>query len=259
MTDTRDWFPQNDEPNPMRAAQAGMRAPLPKRFYENAATQERDGLFVLTLDGRPARTPGRNLLAVPSRSLGDALAGEWQAQAVEINPAVMPLTRIVNSAIDGVASRREEVVDDLARYAGSDLLVYRAGHPERLVTAQAEAWDPVLDWIYDTYGARFILGKGVMHVEQPTASVQAVRGAFAAIESPIALAAAHVMTTLTGSVLLSLAHMHGFIDAQATWRAAHVDEIFQEDLWGQDEEAMKRRTLREQDFLAASTVYHQSA
>src|ERR1051325_4961903 len=121
MTDSPDWFPSEDEPNPMRAAQAGMKPPLPKRFYKEAGVEERGGLFHLTLDGRSAKTPGRQPPAVPTRGLARALAQEWARQAEEVDPSTMPITRIVNSAIDGVSPRHAEVVDDLVRYAGSDL------------------------------------------------------------------------------------------------------------------------------------------
>ena len=152
---------------------------------------------------------------MPSRALAEALAEEWQGQGGEIDPSTMPITRIVNSAIDGVAPRQAEVVDDLVRYAGSDLVYYRAGEPERLAHAQDAAWSPVLDWAKDAHGARFILGEGVMHVAQPEEAIAAIRRAIERIESPFALAALHVMTTLSGSVLIALAHAAQRLDADA--------------------------------------------
>jgi chaperone required for assembly of F1-ATPase len=254
--DPTGCFPESEEPrNPMKAAQAAMRPPLPKRFYKAAAVEERDGAFHLLLDGRPARTPGRNAIAAPRRALGEALAQEWDRQGAEIDPASMPLTRIVNSAIDGVGPRREAVIADMAKYAGSDLVCYRAGEPERLVAAQAEAWDPILAWAYEALGAQFFLSEGVVHVAQPEAAVAAVRARLEAIASPFRLAALHVMTTLTGSVLIALAHAAGRLDADAAWAAAHVDERHQESLWGEDEEALRRREAREAEFRAASTIY----
>ena len=239
----------------MRAAQAGMKPALPKRFYKQAGVEERDGLFLLTLDGRTAKTPTKQVLAVPSRRLAEALAEEWQGQGAEIDPSTMPITRIVNSAIDGVAPRQAEVVDDLVRYAGSDLVYYRASEPERLVQSQEAAWGSVLDWAKDVHGARFTLGEGVMHVAQPIEAVAAIRKAIEGIKSPFALAALHVMTTLSGSVLIALAHAAQQLDVDQAWAAAHVDELFQESVWGQDYEAMERRRRREADFKAASTVY----
>jgi chaperone required for assembly of F1-ATPase len=255
MTDPKDWFPSAEEPNPMRAAQGNMKPTLPKRFYKEAGFEERSGRYYLTLDGRTAKTPSRHDLAVPSSGLAEALAQEWGAQGAEIDPSTMPLTRIVNSAIDGVAPRQAEVVDDLVRYSGSDLTCYRAGEPERLSKAQDAAWSPVLDWAKATHGARFNLAEGVIHVAQPEEAVAAVRRAVERIDSPFALAALHVMTTLTGSVLIALAHASGAIDVDQAWAAAHVDEVFQESLWGEDYEAMERRKRRKGDFRAASEVY----
>jgi chaperone required for assembly of F1-ATPase len=255
MTDSRDWFPSDQEPNPMRAAQAGMKPALPKRFYKEAGVEERDGVFSLVLDGRPAKTPGRQALAVPTRGLAEALAEEWAAQGQEVDPSTMPVTRIVNSAIDGVAPRQAEVVDDLVRYAGSDLVYYRAGDPERLAQSQDAAWSPVLDWARDAHGARFTLAEGVMYVAQSDEAVSAIRRAVEQVMSPFALAALHVMTTLSGSVLIALAHAEGRLDIDQAWAAAHVDELFQESVWGEDYEAMERRRRREADFRAASMVY----
>jgi chaperone required for assembly of F1-ATPase len=253
----RDWFPDSEaEPrNPMKAAQQAMKpAPL-KRFFETATTEERDGAFVLTLDGRPARTPARNPLAVPTRSLGEALAEEWQRQGTEIDPALMPLTRLANSAIDGVASNPADVVEDVVKYVRSDLTCYRAGEPDRLVAEQRAAWDPILAWAHEALGARFVLSEGVTFVEQPETAVAALRARIAEEESPFRLSALHVMTTLTGSALIALAHVSGRLSADEAWSAAHVDETFQERVWGEDEEAMLRRRKREVDFHAASRLY----
>ena len=254
---TRGWFPGVDaEPrNPMKAAQQAMRPPLPKRFFEKAAAEERDGVYVLTLDGKPARTPARNLVAVPTQVLGEALAAEWQGHGREIDPDSMPLTRLVNSAIDGVAPDRGAVAEDLVKYVRSDLTCYRAGEPDRLVKDQADAWDPILAWANEELGARFVLGEGVTFVAQPEAAVAAVRTRIGEERSPFRLAALHVMTTLTGSALIALAHASGRLSAQEAWDAAHVDECFQERVWGEDEEAMQRRTRREADFNAASRLY----
>lgn len=239
----------------MRAARAGMKPTLPKRFYKEAGIEEQEGLFHLVLDGRKAKTPGKQALAVPSRGLAEALAREWAGQGAEIDPATMPITRIVNSALDGVAPRKAEVVDDLVRYAGSDLVYYRASEPERLARAQDAAWTPVLDWVRDEHDARFSLAEGVMHVTQPDESIAALRSVIERIESPIALAALHVMTTLSGSLLIALAHAGGPLDLDQAWAAAHADELFQESVWGEDHEAMERRRKREADFRAASEVY----
>jgi chaperone required for assembly of F1-ATPase len=257
MQNDNDWFPGADTGprNPMKAAQQAMRPAPPKRFFETAGVEARDGGFVLTLDGRPARTPARNLVSVPTRGLGEALAAEWQAQEAVIDPAAMPLTRLVNSAIDAVGASMAEVAEDIAKYVGSDLIVYRAGEPERLAAEQASAWDPILAWAYDAFGARFLLSEGVTFVPQPEAAISVLRARIASETSPFRLSALHVMTTLTGSALIALAHAAARLTAAEAWAAAHVDERFQERVWGEDEEAMQRRARREADFLAASRVY----
>lgn len=210
-----------------------------------------EGGYVLALDGRPARTPGRAALALPTAELGEAVAAEWDAQGETVDPATMPLTRLANSAIDGVARELEAVRRDIGRYASSDLVVYRAGEPERLVAEQSAAWDPVVDWARAELGARFVLRQGLTYVEQPPESVAAVQARLQEERSPFRLAALHVMTTLTGSVLLALMQAGGGIEARAAWAAAHVDELYQEGLWAADPEALARRAARERDFMAA--------
>lgn len=229
-------------------------APGPKRFYAQAKAVPGEGGFVLALDDRPARTPGRAALVLPTLALGDAVAAEWNAQGPTIDPAAMPLTRLANTAIDGVAATAGEVREDIARYAGSDLVVYRAGDPERLVADQAAAWDPVLDWARDALGARFVLREGLMFVEQPASSLARIRSRLDGETSPFALAALHVMTTLTGSALIALMHAAGALDLDAAWQAAHVDEFHQESRWGADDEALDRRRRRQAEFATASRM-----
>lgn len=230
---------------------------LPKRFYREVAAPLVDGVHPLLLDGRPARTPGRNPLVAPDSVIAEALVGEWQAQADEINPATMPMTRLINSIIDGVSQTRDAVVEETVRFAGSDLLCYRAAHPDRLVRRQEELWDPLLDWARERLGARFILAEGVMFVEQPPASIEAVRKAVEAQTSPHAIGALHVLTSLAGSILIALALAYRHIDAEAAWRAAHVDEDVQAEIWGADAEAQARRAARFTEFAAAAALVRQ--
>ena len=247
-----------DEPGPMIP---GRQAPpaKPKRFYALASVAERDGGFALLLDGRPARTPAKRGLALSSEAAAEAVAAEWNAQVAVIDPALMPLTRISNSAIDGVAEQMTAVADEVKTYLGSDLLAYRAPDPAPLVAAEAQAWDPVLDWVRDAFGARFILAEGVTFVGQPPATLARLGGVVDALvgqgpAAPFRLAALNVMTTLTGSALLALAVMHGRLSPEAAWAAAHVDEIYQESQWGSDAEALDRRERRWADMKAAATL-----
>ncbi|NEU11505.1 ATPase [Methylobacterium sp. BTF04] len=266
MSDTSnpDWLggpsvepaasPNPAPPDPTKSARGPGRPALPKRFYAAAGSAETDGQFRLTLDGRVANTPARNPLVLPTEALAQAVAAEWEAQVAVIDPHTMPLTRLANTAIDGVAPRRDAVIDDLSAYAGTDLLAYRAGDPERLIASQAAAWDPVLDWARDALDARFILGEGVMHVTQPEATVAALRRALAQTDGPFRLAALHTMTTLTGSLLLALAVLHDHLTPEQAWEAAHVDEAYQASVWGTDAEAEIRHALRKGEFAAAARL-----
>jgi chaperone required for assembly of F1-ATPase len=240
--------------DPMRAAQANMRPQPVKRFYRGAELREADGRHALTLDGRQARTPGRNPLAAPSRALMLELAAEWERQRETIDPAGMPLTRLLNSAIDGVAHTMAETRADILRYAGSDLLCYRAEEPDTLAQRQAHAFDPVLRWAAESLGARFHVTAAVVHLSQPPEALAAISAALDAYDDPIALAALSGMTTLTGSALLALAVARGLLSAEGAWQAAHIDEDFQAERWGADAEAMAQRQARRREFEAAATA-----
>jgi chaperone required for assembly of F1-ATPase len=240
--------------DPMRAAQNNMRPATLSRFYEVASVAPAGEGFALLLDGRGARTPAKNPLVLPTRALAELVAAEWAGQGAAIDPAAMPATRIANSAIDGVAAAMAATRAALAAYAQTDLLCYRAGAPERLVAAQAAAFDPVLDWAHEALGVRFFLAEGIIHMRQPEGSLNAVRAALEAFEDPFALAALHVMTTLTCSILLALAVFRGAFSAAQAWRIAHVDEDFQISQWGEDDEAMARRAARWREMAAAAAI-----
>jgi chaperone required for assembly of F1-ATPase len=238
----------------MRLAQEKMRAPEIRRFYARADIGEVEGGWALLLDGRAARTPAKSRLIAPRRKIAEAIAEEWAGQGEVIRPAAMPLTRLANSAIDGVARTLGETRAEIARYAGSDLLCYRADAPETLAARQAAAFDPVLAWAESALEARFVLGAGVMHVAQPERTLAAARAAVERYSEPFAVAALHGLTSLSGSLLLALAVARGVLDADAAWRAAHVDEDFQIEAWGEDDEAMARRAARGTEFAAAASV-----
>ena len=226
-----------------------------KRFYAAATARNRDdGSFGIELDGRKVKTPAGHALAVPSRALADAIAGEWNAQGDEIVPSSLPFTRLANSAIDGIVGREGEVVQAILNYAASDLLCYRAESPAELVAKQARLWDPILAWVRAEYDALFKVGAGIKPLDQPPASLEAIRRAIATM-GPFQLAALHVMTTLTGSALIALAHAKRFLDADAAWEAAHVDENWQASQWGDDFEAAQRQKKRFSEFLNASRFF----
>jgi chaperone required for assembly of F1-ATPase len=241
-----------DEPlDPRQVARASLRPKTRERFYKSVSAAE-SAPFAVLLDGRPVKTPARNTLAAPTRPLAQAIAAEWDAQGERIDPAGMPLTRIANSIIDGVAPAPDPVGEDLAKYLGSDLLCYRAGTPDGLVGRQTEHWDPILDWARTVLGARFMLGEGIVFVTQPDNAIAAARAAIPA--DPWRLGAAHVVTTLTGSALIALALCAGRIDVDAAWAASNVDEDWNMQLWGHDEMALVARAARFADLQAAGTV-----
>lgn len=226
---------------------------LPRRFYKDVEIlREGDG-YLIALDGRPVKTPKKVPLAVPYAPLAEAMAEEWRAQGDVIDPETMPLTKLVNTALDAVTGQEVAVAADIAAFAGSDLTCYRAAHPNELVASQARAWGPVLTWAHQDLGARFVLAEGVMPVDQPSDALEAVAAAVSDYD-PLSLAGLHVMTTLTGSALIALAHAKGLLTAEEAWAAAHVDEDFQVSQWGEDSEALARRARRWAEFQAASRL-----
>lgn len=245
-----DIFPQQPL-DPMEAARRNTRPNLRKRFYETVTLEDGDAFAVL-LDGKAVRTPSRNPLAAPTRALADAIADEWRAQQDVIDPARMPLTRLANTIIDAVVTSREEVKDEITKYLGTDLVCYRADQPEGLVTRQSVQWDPIITWARDALGARFLLTTGIKHVAQPAAAVAAAVRVIP--DDAWKLGAVSVVTTLTGSALLALAVAEGAITAQEAWTAAHVDEDWNAEFWGQDDLAMKRRAFRKAEMDAAAAI-----
>jgi chaperone required for assembly of F1-ATPase len=242
--------------DPTESARRNMRA-LKRRFYEKVAVRDDAAAFGIVLDGRPIRTPARRALAAPSHALAEAIAAEWHGQTEFIDPAAMPLTRLANTIIDGVAAARDEVVGEIGNYLGSDLVCYRATTPEGLVARQARHWDPILAWAAETLGASFTTGQGVIHVPQPEDAVARARAAIP--RDPWRLGALHVVTTLTGSALMALALARGDIGLDAAWAAAHVDEDWNMEFWGRDEVALKRRAYRFAEMRAAAHVLNEVA
>lgn len=222
----------------------------PKRFYKDVTVAARGSGHAVHLDGRPLRTPGKLVLVLPTPQMAEAIAAEWSAQGATIDPMSMPLTRLANSVRDQVEGREPEVRADIVKYAGSDLLCYRADGPAELVAQQAAAWDPMLEWARETFGADLAVCTGLMPVDQTAASRAAIEAAVAKLES-FRLASAHVVTTLLGSVVLMLAADAGRLTPEEAWRAAHIDEEWQISKWGEDAEAARRQEKRKTEFLAA--------
>ncbi|WP_137934251.1 ATP12 family chaperone protein [Mesorhizobium comanense] len=239
------------DPDPVRRAQIQMKTPLPKRFYTTVSVAAAADGFAVHLDGKPVRTPGKALLALPTGTAASLVAEEFAAQGETIDPVTMPVMRLVNTALDGVAVDPQAVLEDILRFASSDLLCYRADAPQGLVERQNQQWDPVLDWARTALGARFNLAEGIIHVEQPRETIAVLGAHLGQRAQPLRLAAIHVMTSLTGSALLALAVDFGELDGEAAWAAGHVDEDWQIEHWGQDAEAVARRSARKRDMMAA--------
>jgi chaperone required for assembly of F1-ATPase len=240
--------------DPIELTRRASRRVLPKRFWREVSVVERGGAFAIALDGKVARTPARHELAVPGLPLAEALAAEWRGLEAAIDPAAMPLTRLAYAAIDAVASHLEPVAAEIVKYAGSDLLCYREAGNERLAARQAALWDPPLAYLREAIGARFSLAAGVIFTEQPREAIDAIAYAVSLAPVPFGLAALHSVTTLTGSAILGMALAAGHMSPDQVWAAAHVDEDFQIEAWGEDAEASERRTARRAEFDAAALV-----
>ena len=222
-----------------------------KRFWTCAeAVSGEDGWAVL-LDGKPLRTPGREPLAVPSAALANAIAAEWEAIEDKVDPGAMPLTGLANAGIDRVLADQPAFAAGLARYAEGDLACYRAGSPGELVRRQAASWDPLLAWARRRFDVDFAVTHGVMHVDQPSATVQRLGHAVASLD-PFRLAALSPLVTIGGSLIAALAVLERALTPEAAWHAVIVDERWQLDQWGSDSEAEKALENRRRDFLAAA-------
>jgi chaperone required for assembly of F1-ATPase len=252
MRDVFEDIFRHEPLDPMESARRNIHADLRKRFFTRVEAGEGENGFHILLDGKPVRTPARRALAVPARALADTLVAEWDAQKDVIDPATMPLTRLCNSIIDGVADASDAVAADIAKYLGSDLVFYRADGPEGLIERETRHWDPVLYWARSALGAHFIMAEGVMFAAQPQNAIDAACEALPA--DPWRLGAMHSVTTLTGSALIALALAHGALTPQAAWDAAHVDEDWNIDAWGGDALAQARRAFRRSEFDAAAAI-----
>lgn len=229
-----------------------MLKPGAKRFYKKASATD-EAPFAVRLDDRPMRTPGGKPQVVPTRALAEAMAAEWEAQGEHLDLAGMVLTKAVNTAIDRIEPRRAEVVDELSRFAGSDLLCYRAPTPRELADRQVRMWDPWLDWARRELDITLRAASGIMHVEQPAESIEATRRAIAEFDS-YALTAIHPAITISGSAILGLAFGRGQIGPLELLTLSRVDEDYQAERWGEDAEAAAVRQNRLDDLMLAARI-----
>jgi len=228
-----------------------------KRFYQTVSIKKGDDGFHLVLDDLPVKTPARREVIVPNEELIHLIANEFNAQTDFIDPSTMPITRIINTVIDGVAQDPQPVFEDILRFANNDMLFYRATTPEALVKRQAELWDPILEWVETHLGVSFMVGEGITPIEQPQAAMIAFSVQLRQFSSPFALAAFHTITALTGSALIALAIAKEKLDLDHAWKIAHLDEDWNAEIWGVDSDAQARRNFRQLEFIAAATILKQ--
>ncbi|MBV1885717.1 MAG: ATPase [Parvibaculaceae bacterium] len=239
-----DDVPNDDEAKDRYVSHPGReKTKLPKRFYKQASFEASEGGFAITLDGRSVKTPAKSPLLIPHEKLAKAVAEEWDAQETHIDPAVMHLTRLANTAVDRVSIQRAYVLEELARFGDTELLCYRAENPTELVRLEADKWDPLVAWATTELKAPFKTTSGILHVEQPDTAKKAVEAALADVPD-FALAGLHNVISITGSLILGFAILRGRLDAEEAFELAHVDEAYQAELWGEDSEAQERLALR---------------
>lgn len=227
-----------------------------KRFYKNATVDGADPVdsgFVVLLDGRSIKTPGKSSMILPTRDVAEAVAGEWQAQGEKIDPASMPMMRFGATAIDRVATQREAVINEISAFGGHDLLCYRGDDPD-LAVLQAKSWQPLLDWASEFLGANLTVTEGITSVDQDPVALEKLERRVSDC-SDMQLSALHTMTSITGSLIISLALIDQEIDVEQAWEAATVDERFQEAQWGTDAEALERMAIRHEAVRDANKFY----
>ncbi|WP_372884351.1 ATP12 family chaperone protein [Shimia sp.] len=228
-----------------------------KRFWKEAWAEQEGDSWLVKLDGRAVKTPAKAPLALPTPGLAEAVVAEWQAQEGELDPLSMPVTRSANAAIDKVAHQHGEVAEMIADYGGSDLLCYRATQPEALIARQAEAWDPLLDWAAETLKARLHPVSGVMFAPQDEAALKNLRQRVHDLTN-FELAAFHDLVGLSGSLVLGFAAVHGHLPVADLWRLSRLDEDWQAEQWGADEEAEAQAKAKQEAFFHADRFFRMS-
>jgi chaperone required for assembly of F1-ATPase len=225
-----------------------------RRFWTTARTVPASGGFAVHLDDRPVSTPAKSPLILPTEGLARAIADEWLGVKGKVNPAVMPFTRMANSAIDKVTPQFDDVVAMLAAYGGSDLICYRAEGPDSLVLRQGDGWDPLLDWASVALDAPLEVTSGITHRAQPEASLQSLHRAVHGLTA-FQVTAFHDLVAISGSLVLALAVTRGRLTADLAWTLSRIDEDWQIEEWGEDEEAAEMTAAKRADFLQADRFY----
>ncbi|WP_428548016.1 ATP12 family chaperone protein [Profundibacter sp.] len=225
-----------------------------KRFWEKATVENVGDGYQVLLDGRKLRTPVKSELIVPSREMAEAIAAEWDAQEEKIDPMTMPVTRSANAAIDKVGPMHAEVAALVAEYGDTDLLCYRAESPKGLVKRQSEAWDPLLEWAAGTLNAPLKTTTGIVHVKQDAAVLASLAGRVSDMDK-FKLAAFHDLVGMSGSLIIGFAVIHRFLPVPELWRRSRIDEDWQIEQWGEDEEAATTEAGKRGGFEHAARFY----
>ncbi|MCR8826002.1 ATP12 family chaperone protein [Pseudosulfitobacter koreensis] len=223
-----------------------------KKFWTKSDVTEAEGGFGIALDGRSVKTPAKAPLVVPSSAMAQAIADEWAAQEGTVDPMTMPFTRSANAAIDKVRIQHAEVADLVAAYGDADLLCYRAASPEELVARQAERWDPLLNWANDELGVRLTTLQGVMHVPQDPAALDVLTQRTHALDA-FELTGFHDLVSLSGSLIIGFAALTDARDAAELWHLSRLDEEWQAEFWGVDDEALAHSNIKKASFLHAKS------
>ena len=222
-----------------------------RRFWKEVTVEQSAYGLAVRLDGKPVKTPLRAELMVPTRGLADVVIAEWEAVTEKIDPAAMPMTGFANAAIDRIGPERETFVAAISAYGETDLLCYRAEAGEPLATKQAETWDPWLDWARGRFDVAFNIVEGVMPLPQPEETTVRLKAAVAS-RGTFELAAMAKLAHLSGSLIATLALVERAGTAPELWTACCLDEVWQEELWGEDYFATKNRNDREAEFMQAA-------
>ncbi len=236
-----------------------------RRFYNDVTLAQVSGAEVpgawqVLLDGRGVKTVGGAAQIAPTHSLGEALAAEWRLQGDTIDPASLPLRDLTDYAIDVVAADPATIVQGMVSYGETDTLCYRADPGEPLHAHQLAVWEPLLTRFEAAHNIAFVRVSGILHRDQPPETLAVLRARLLTLD-PFTLAAAETMTTLAASLVIALTALDAsgeddpLTQSQAAWQAAWqtvcLEEEWQAELWGRDEDAEHRRARRESDFLRA--------
>lgn len=211
-----------------------------KKFYKAAEAGTAPGGYVVRLDGKPFRTPLKNLVLLESKPLAEAVAEEWARQGDNVQPLSMPMTLLANTMTDKTKGEgRQEVSDRLLEYGSSDLVCYFATHPAELVKRHQEHWQPLVLWMEEAYGITFKIVSGIQYHHQPQESLDKLETLLESL-SPADFTVVQAAAATAGSLVIALALLQGRLLPENAYQASCVDEIYQLEMWGEDAEAQKR-------------------